>query len=77
MGIPNVKDCTEHQAICCIALVVEGLHVAGTPANSPQVVEMIESFCEKVPSPRWTAISNGVVEKLEYWGIIDTDGEML
>jgi hypothetical protein len=77
MGIANIKNCTEDEAICCIALKVEGMHGMGTPYNGVQVVEMIENFCEEVPSPRWKAISSGVVEKLEYWQIIDKEGETL
>jgi hypothetical protein len=77
MEVPNIKECTEDQAICCIALKVEGLHGAGTPCSSVQVVEMIESFCEEIPSSRWTAISMGVVDKLEYWQVIDSEGEIL
>lgn len=64
-------------AIAVIALQVEEKYSAGAPYNAVQVVEIIESFCEVAPSPRWTAISAGVVERLERWGIIDNEGEIL
>lgn len=68
------KEATEELAIASVAIKVEGMFNAGEPYNSLQIVELIEVFCEKVPSDRWKAISKGVIEKLEYWEVIEPNG---
>jgi hypothetical protein len=53
------------------------MHARGTPYNAAQIVELIDAYCEVVPSPRWKSISEGVVKKLEYWEVIDNEGEIV
>jgi hypothetical protein len=76
MTIQNVgcKNCTVNMAICTISLKVESMFVAGEKYDSLVIVGMIEEFCDKVPSERWSAISKGVIEKLEYWEVIEPNG---
>jgi hypothetical protein len=65
------KDCTINEAICVIAVAVETRDSMGKPFNNLEIVAMIEDFCRTIPSDRWTAISSGVVDRLEYWGVIE------
>jgi hypothetical protein len=75
--LDDLKKCTEHQAICCISLKVEAMFLAGVKYDSAKIVEMIEVFCDEVPSDRWRAISMGVIEKLEYWEVIKPNGTLI
>jgi hypothetical protein len=75
--LDNLKVSTVNQAICCISLKVEAMFLAGEKYDSVKIVDMIEVFCDEVPSDRWRAISEGVIERLEYWEIIKPNGEIV
>lgn len=76
-GMVKCYEATVELAIACVSLKVEKMFEAGEPYNSLQIVELIETFCPEVPSDRWRAISKGVIEKLEFWEVIEPNGTII
>jgi hypothetical protein len=74
--IEECKTCTVSMAVSVISLAADQRCTAGVPLDAKQIVEIIDSFCDEVPSQRWKDISAGVIEKLEFWQIISADGEL-
>jgi hypothetical protein len=70
------KTCTVNMAISVIALAADTRCAANVPLDAVQLVQLIEDFCDEVPSKRWKEISEGVVKRLEYWQVIDDTGEI-
>jgi hypothetical protein len=74
--IVECKTCTVSMAISVISLAADQRCTLGSPLDAAQIVEIIDSFCDEIPSDRWRSISEGVIEKLEFWQIISADGEL-
>jgi len=73
MSIKNVgrKNCSESLAIATISLEVESWKEGGKKFDALDVIRFMETFCNEVPSERWHTISQGVLEKLEFWGVVE------